>query len=911
MEKGVNELSIEELVQRLYAFENSGNTKSIEETHRMLMEYQKSDKSMEYADVCMRSLDFNVQFFGILMFQMKINSDWDFFQKNEKISLFMNLLKWLKAYVDRPIVIIRKLVSTLSIFALKTIPELWTRPIHHLMAFFVFEEPIESSNMTSIPDTNQLLELLDYKQKKVLLMFSSSFLEEIEKSDISSSKRLQLHQVIQDSSTDIGLLLKYCFELSPRNNQSIEIISEAMHCFQIWVFYSSGSNFTLQSILCAPDNIFESMVSYLLHEETFLMTANTLNEIISYSPKLLSGELMNEIQKILYNYWKDINFVKIFEENGEFNEYITSLSYLIITLCEANIDFFFHHLDDRNSKIFIGMMLDLLGLPAFAVFQEDISVQTLEFFTLFMEMFNELFSQENVDSGVIDYGKNIAKKIFEICLVKLRWPPRNLLENYSKDICEKFILYRRDIGDLLETIFSFLKEELIEKAVNFLDYLLLEILNWEDIEAVIFSLVYVSEVYPEEESESDKYIYRVFSSNLFSVLSSSYFQVKYTALKLAGSYGSFIKRHPSLIPSVLAFLFSYLEDPELSYVSSKSIYKLSSYCRFLITKELSTFLSIFKRISHNLTFSFNTKYKIFAAITCIIQSLPENEQIEPLDILIQKIVQDLELAQSLRFKHYDKSVNLTLSCINCMTFIGKSLNSDTMVDKYNSTKLNNNLIHLTDNKFITTRLMEIFLVAEEIYNIENNIDVLKFILYEFTSLFISLLEKKEIDEVSDILYEFFDFLKPPDVLNNLMTLIINSLSSKNSSVQKGASIFLITLITFRSDDEKECDHIASIILHYGVFIVRKIIIGIIGSPSRNFFVFLSDLLYKLSLKFPQNTRNWLLETINENVFLSSHLNKDYKTDFVNKFSKLRTPQKAKELINDFWLKIQNKENVTI
>lgn len=177
-----------------------------------------------------------------------------------------------------------------------------------------------------------------------------------------------------------------------------------------------------------------------------------------------------------------------------------------------------------------------------------------------------------------------------------------------------------------------------------------------------------------------------------------------------------MKRYPSVIPSVLTFLFSYLEDPELSYMSSKSIYKLSSDCRFSIAKELSTFLYIFKTISHTLTFSFDTKYKIFAAISCIIQSLPSHEQIEPLNILIQKIVDDLELAQSLKFEDFDKSTNLALSCINCLTFIGKSLVSSIVVDTCNFENSDSNLTGLANNRFITHDLMKIFLIAEEICN---------------------------------------------------------------------------------------------------------------------------------------------------------------------------------------------------
>lgn len=61
--------------------------------------------------------------------------------------------------------------------------------------------------------------------------------------------RNQLHQAIQDSSMDINLLLKYSFELFPNNSESVEVISEAIYCFQVWVFYCSDSSFTLQNIL--------------------------------------------------------------------------------------------------------------------------------------------------------------------------------------------------------------------------------------------------------------------------------------------------------------------------------------------------------------------------------------------------------------------------------------------------------------------------------------------------------------------------------------------------------------------------------------------------------------------------------------------------------------------------------------
>ncbi|KAG5518748.1 hypothetical protein PMAC_002717 [Pneumocystis sp. 'macacae'] len=960
----MEEIPIEELIQRLYASENSGNTKLIEEIHKILIKHQRSDKSLKLANLCMNCSDLNVQFFGASTFQMKMNSNWDNFSYVERISLSMNILNWLKVYIDGPIVILRKLVSALSIFALKTIPEAWMRPINSLAVFLVFNQEAQFNNITTIFDIKHLLGLLNHKQKRILLMFSSSFLEEIGKAKISLSKRNQLHQAIQDSSVDVNPLLEYSFELFPNDSENIEVICEAIHCFQVWVFYSSDSSFTLQNILYAYEDIFESIISCLLHKETFLVAANALNDIISHSPKSLSEKLMSKTQEVLYNCWKDINLVENFQRNNGFDKYIVVFSCLIITLCEANIDFFFHDLTHEKSEIFIEIMLDLLGYPGFAVFQEDISIRTLEFFSLLIEMFHDSPFQKKANNNTISYMKNITEKVLEKCLIKLRWPPKSFLENLSKDICDKFIDYRRDIGNLLETIFSFLQAKLFEKLTIFLNHFLLKTLNWEDIEAIIFSLVYISDIYPKEESESDKYIFRIFSSNLFSILSSSSnIQVKHTALELAGSYGSFMRRYPSVIPSVLTFMFSYLENPELSYISSKSIYKLSSECRFLIVKELPAFIHIFKTISHTLTFSFDTKYKIFAAISCIIQSLPGNEQMEPLNILIQKIIEDLELARSFKFEDFDKSVNLALSCINCLAFIGKSLVSCTVTDTCNHGKCNSNL-SVENNKFVADDLMKIFFIAEEICNnseeitqcicdvfksgfleyffgisfskshlfieyllkrfesyrypclissaayfvahkkindIANNIDMLGFILYKFTSLFMSFLEKNNINEISDI---------PPSVFDNIMTLTISSLSSKDNLVQKGAINFLIDFITFPSNNKENSDLILNVILHYGFFIVKHVMTGIVESSSENFHIFLSDLLYKLSLKFPQNVRNWLLEVINEDTFPYFNLNKSYKIDFVNKFSRIRTFQKTKELINEFWSKIQNMENMS-
>ncbi|KAG5437157.1 hypothetical protein PCANB_001133 [Pneumocystis canis] len=975
----MEEVPIEELIQRLYAPENSGDKKLIEETHELLIKKQHSDQSLRLANLCMLSSDLNVQFFGILTFQMKTNSNWDNFKKDEMFSLLMNLLNWLKVYINGSIIIIRKLVSALSIFALKTVPNLWDRPIYYLMFFFSLGECPKLNNISALPDVGCLVMSLSSQQKRVLLMFSSSLLEEIEKSDISPSRRLQLHQVIQNSSSDIGLLLKHSFELAKDNDGNIDVICEAIYCFQVWGVFDCFST---------SENIFEAVISCLLYKKTFLVAANSLSEIINHFPKLLSRKLMNKIQEILYNYWKDIDFVKIFQENGEFDEYVIILSRLIISLCEANINFFFDHLDDENSKIFIGIMLDLLGLPAFAIFQENISIETLEFFTLFVEMFNGTFLQKELSSDTIDFGKSITRKILENCLIKLRWPPQNLLGNWPKDMYDKFILYRRDIGDLLEVIFSFLQAELIEKLANLLNYFLVDVLDWENIEAIIFSLVYISEVYPEEESDSDKYIFRVFNSTLFFILSSSsHTQVKHSVIKLAGSYGSFMKRHSSIIPPVLTFLFNSLKDPELSYVSSKSIYKLCSECRFLITKELSTFLCIFKIISYDLTFLFYTKYRIFGAISCVIQSLPGNEQMQPLNILIQKIVEDLELAQSLKLKDFDKSRQLALSCINCLVFIGKSFFSYTATDTYTFEKYANNLLDLRNNEVtIQQCLMEIFLTAEEICNYreevvqcicdalksglleyffglsfskieifiqylfqrfqtygysclissatylithrksDNNIDdinMLKFILHKFTSLFISFLEKNEINQVSDVLHEFFDFLKtymyynidifiniqPPNIFDNLMMLIINSLSSEDNFVRKGAANFLIDFITFHSNNQKEYDLIINIVLHYGIFIVRQIMISIAGKSS-SFPVSLSDLLYKLGLKFPRNIRNWLLEIMNENISPFCNLDKAYKIDFVNEFMRIRISQKTNDLIKKFWLKVQNMENIS-
>ncbi|EMR08751.1 hypothetical protein PNEG_02924 [Pneumocystis murina B123] len=978
------ELHIEELVNRIYSSENASNLKLIDETHRILEKLQGSERSLEYANKCMQSSNLNVQFFGALTFYVKINLYWSSLKEHEVVSLLYNLLNWVKIYINGPSIVIKKLISSLSIFALKTVPMLWNRPIYCIMMLLKSDEKIELANIIATSDINQMFSL-NCKQKRVLVLFLLFFLEEIEKSDIVPSRRLQLYQSIQDSSKDIGLLLKHCFEISRNNNESIELICDAIRCFQVCVFYSWDSNFTLQSILFASNDIFESVISCLLYKETFLVAAETLDEIINHSPKLLSGKLMNRIQEIVWDYWKNINFMKNFDENDGFDQYVIMLSRLIISLCEANIESIFYHLDNENSKIFIEIMLSLLGLPVFAVFQEDISILTLEFFTLFIEMFIDPSHQEKITRDIIIYGKDIAEKVLENCLIKLKWPPSNLLKDWPKDICDKFVVYRKDIGDLLETIFSFLQARLIEKLADLLEQSLIEPLNWEDIEAIIFSLTYISEIYPEEQSESDKYMLRIFDSSFFSVLSlSSQTLVKHTALKFSGSYGTFIKRYPSVIPCVLTFLFNSLEDIELSYISSKSIYKIFSDCRSLITKELSTFLYVFKTMSDTLTFSFDVKQKIFAAISCVIQSLPDNEQIVPLDILIQKIIEDLKLAQSLKFKDFDKSTHLALSCANCLVSIGKSMTSPHLVDTDNSNKHISNSADLINKIILQQRLMEIFIIIEEIcncsedaiqsicdvlksgfleyffgsflnieiiicylferfklygysclissasylvahkksYNIADNADILKSTLYEFVSLFILFLKKNEISNAPDVLHEFFDFLKiyiyhnidifiniqPSGIFDSLMTLIINSLSSEDNLIQKDAINFLIDFIVFCPNNEEEHNLILNVILRYGIFIVREVVINIGGKSSKNFLVYFSDLLYKLSLKIPRNTRDWFLEVINEEGFPSFNLNKAYMIDFINRFLRIRSSQKAKELIKEFWLRAQNMES---
>ncbi|QSL66785.1 hypothetical protein MERGE_001171 [Pneumocystis wakefieldiae] len=945
-------VQIAELVKRLYSPQNSGNAKLIDETHKLLQKLQTSDRSIEYANICMKNPDLNVQFFGALTFYVKISSDWTSMVEGEVVSLLYDLLNWVKIYINGPVIVIKKLISSLSIFALKTAPMLWNRPICCIMMLLKSDEKIELADIITMLEIDQVLSL-NSKQKRVLVLFSLFFLEEIEKSDVLP---LQLHQVVQDSSKDIGFLLKDCFEMSKNSNENIELICDAIRCFQHFIvcyFVKTG----VLIVFSASDDIFESVVSCLLYKETFL---------------LLSGKLMNGIQEIIWDYWKNIDFMKNFHENNGFDQYVIMLSRLIISLCEANIEPIFYHLDNENSKIFIEIMLNLLGLPVFAVFQEDISILTLEFFTLFIEMFIDPSYQEKITRDIIIYGKDIAEKVLEKCLIKLKWPPSNLLKDWPKDICDKFVVYRKDIGDLLEIIFSFLQARLIEKLADLLEQSLIEPLNWENIEAIIFSLTYISEIYPEEHSESDKYLLRIFDSSFFSALSlSSPALVKHTALKFSGSYGTFIKRYPS--------------DLELSYISSKSIYKLFSDCRSLITKELSTFLYVFKTMSDTLTFSFDVKQKIFAAISCVIQSLPDDEQMEPLDILIQKIIEDLRLAQSLKFEDFDKSTQLALSCANCLVSIGKSMTSSHLVDADNFDKHISNSTDLTNKIILQQRLMEIFIIIEEIcncsedaiqsicdvlksgfleyffgsflkieiiicylferfklygysclissvsylvvhkksFNITDDSGILKSTLYEFVSLFILFLKKNEISDAPDVFHEFFDFLKiyvyhnidifvniqPSGVFDTLMTLIINSLSSEDNLIQKDAINFLIDFVVFSPNNEDERNLVLNVLLGYGIFIVREVVINIGGKSSKNFLVYFSDLLYKLSLKIPQNTRDWLLEVMNEEGFPSSNLNRAYKIDFINRFLRIRSPQKAKELIKEFWLRSQNMESV--
>ncbi|KZP33116.1 ARM repeat-containing protein [Athelia psychrophila] len=655
-----------------------------------LLEMQRRPEAWGLVIPFLDHQDPNVQFFGAHTAQVKIARDWDAFPQDHALQL-RDLILDMTAHsvlAGHSKVILRKLFVALTSLALKLVP---TRPPRWPDWILMCVTLLSGRGVST----------------EHLLDFLSIVAEEVETSDLLASSKAQMMQSLSDAVPMVVQAITTSISL-PRETLSSRQLDSAMKCLVAWMPILPSNDLTpliplLISLLAPSHNEFDDAI--------FIPASDALQEVMSKSAMSDGSGSKTLTEPLLI--WLDTWAGPIVEttlSTGFVDSVSHSLCKLIIAIGDHSTTYLASNLATPASPLnstktkaqlvqtFLRLILAYTSLPGFYGVDEEESEMTLGFWYLFQEA---LWSVDyTVEDGDEEPGQGrplldeeaekekqheiVAKAVYSELVQTLRrkvtWPPATDLNEWAKDQREKFQVYRRDVGDTLINAFYILREDM-------LGYYLKELVErltsrqgfdgWEEIESTLHCVMSIQEAVPVDDSP---HLTQLFSSEILGMLpNTGSDRIRRTTLGLIGTYASWFTTQTvettsatqsSLLMNAINFVVTALPEPSLCLQAANALRDLCDANR----SALAPHIGAFAELHAGLTGVPDTeKMKVLQSIASVIQALPPEEEIPPVEAIVIPIINNLAQAIQSSTQVPEDAKALAITQLQTLSGVAKGL----------------------------------------------------------------------------------------------------------------------------------------------------------------------------------------------------------------------------------------------
>ena len=416
-----------------------------------------------------------------------------------------------------------------------------------------------------------------------------------------------------------------------------------------------------------------------LLEEPALLDASQelLTDIMANYPTFLSTDDYQLLARVLCGPMAETNNTKL--RSGDFDNQPMAYARLLLAYGDASVQDIAQRTDYEYYTYIMNQLLGLLMCEGYAVAEDEICSQALEFWGTYVEhLVDCLFGTDGERSSWMDRAVKYVMKAVEASWHKIRVPPSDMIANsWDHDARAGFKAFRHDVGDLISCTYTLLGIGLFDYFVQLaLDALSIQ--AWYHLEAALFCLNALADAMGNDDT-GDKSLLKLFSSDLFTNITEHSTiipsQTQQTALNLIKWYTGFFERHTEFLPQTLSFLFTCLKVPELAIIASRAIFSLCYSCRKVLTPDLNPFLQQYEALLSWQVVDPLVKEKVIGGVAAIIQALtPEENKLAPLDRLLYFVRKDVEgCILSLSAGAIDEAQPKGLNSLRCLVSIGKSM----------------------------------------------------------------------------------------------------------------------------------------------------------------------------------------------------------------------------------------------
>ena len=426
-------------------------------------------------------------------------------------------------------------------------------------------------------------------------------------------------------------------------------------------------------------------IQALHHKDLYDVTVELFTDILTNFPAFLTADDLESLSTLLVS--TRARQIVSGLKGGNYDTEAMSFARLLLAYGDAAVQDLATKSEDPLLSQIVHQLLELLRCEGYAGVEDEICAQALQFWMTYTEfLIDSLFAAGDEKPAWIDRARQRVVEAVEASWVKVRIPPHELAASWDSEARASFKAFRADVQDLLQSSYTLLGVEIVEK---FAQLVLQSLRNraWLHLEATLFCLNALSGSISDEDS-IDAMLSRLFGSSLLADISSTVEPIpaktRQTAVNMITKYTAFFGRHVEHLPAMLNFLFESLKAPALANVAAKAILSSCSSCRQTLIPELGAFLQQYDVLLTWATADVYTKEKVLGGIAAIIQAIPRDEdKFIPLSMLIQFVERDfndcinyMEASQAEEFQASG------ICALKCLASMGKSLQApdDAVVD---------------------------------------------------------------------------------------------------------------------------------------------------------------------------------------------------------------------------------------
>lgn len=657
-------MDLESIVASIHALYAPNQDRSVVvSTQQQLQSIQKQPYAKSLAHELLQvKNDPNVQFFGALTYTVFIYNNEDQIDNEFVDCLAAEIVD--ACCKNLELFVIQKLLSNIALAYTKT-------------KYCPLDSILQQMKQLNF-DTNYILTLG--------LLSTKIYAEELNKwNGLNAESNRLIIDTILDSTTKT--LLNNAIELIPSNGK---IKSLWIECLQAWSVYLSRAEFDF--VVTSDLNDYFTLVIELLAANNDLEALNLLYDIFDTHPTMVNTRNKQLLDTLIYSDWvfKFINANDI-EENSKLSKFValfldSDMIRLAVKMIDPANDTRFEHL------------LNLTNQQGEPITDETFSVDLLGFWLLFVEAFiNDTDSIETIlgsDSGKIDALNNRAKQYF-LRLSTIYWNKAHIIDDY-KEYSDEFISFRRDIGELFESLFAIAREEIFDNLVGSVTTTFVKdpLKCMNDADTSLYLLNFIVSML-DFKSANDQLLLNLdslFRSGFLSVIPSIVSTVTNTQV-----YQLLIKNTINFLSNVtwfyqtelgaqymkdvLIFLFEYFKFTEYQESTSKAILSITDSCRNNLLDLLNDFENTANMmIVNKYDVELNVRSRIIRSYSSILQT------VDNLDLQAEKVSNLLDTIYNESVNAYasvsaninnhevlEKIDNYLLSMIGAVTGLAKGL----------------------------------------------------------------------------------------------------------------------------------------------------------------------------------------------------------------------------------------------